>query len=37
MMGLYADDETRHEMWLCGVTEFVFWGMPERIWFRTVA
>lgn len=33
----YADDETRHEMWLCGVTEFVFGGMPERIWFRTVA
>jgi hypothetical protein len=30
----YEDDERFHRMWLCGVTEFVFGEMPERIWFE---
>ena len=30
----YEDDERFHRMWLCGVTEFVFGEMPERIWFQ---
>ena len=24
-----------HRMWLCGVTEFVFGAMPDRIYYRT--
>jgi hypothetical protein len=23
-----------HELWLCGVTEFVFGYMPEEVWYR---
>ena len=30
----YVDVATNHRMWLCGVTEFVFGSMPERIWFQ---
>ena len=30
----YEDDQRFHRMWLCGVTEFVFGEMPERIWFK---
>ena len=30
----YQDNERFHKMWLCGVTEFVFGEMPERIWFE---
>ena len=30
----YIDQTTNHRMWLCGVTEFIFAEMPERIWFR---
>ena len=30
----YLDVEHNHRMWLCGVTEFVFGEMPERIWFK---
>lgn len=32
----YTDAETGHEMWLCGVTEFVFGRMPARIHFAVV-
>ena len=30
----YVDVATNHRMWLCGVTEFVFGEMPERIWLQ---
>ena len=30
----FENEERLHRMWLCGVTEFVFGEMPERIWFK---
>lgn len=30
----YVDCTTGAEMWLCGVTEFVFGQMPPYIWFK---
>lgn len=33
----FEGKEVNHEMWLCGVTEFVFGGMPERIFLREEA
>lgn len=30
------DGEPQFELWLCGVTEFVFGFMPERIYFEVV-
>ncbi len=36
-MPSFEGKEVNHEMWLCGVTEFVFGGMPERIFVREEA
>lgn len=30
----FENEERLHRMWLCGVTEFVFGEMPDRIWFK---
>ena len=30
----FENEERFHRMWLCGVTEFVFGEMPDRIWFK---
>ena len=36
-MYYYTDkDGAEHPMWLCGVTEFVFGNMPEKIYCRKV-
>ena len=32
MMPYYKGTEINHPMWLCGVTEFVFNGLPEKIY-----
>ena len=36
-MYYYTDkDGAEYPMWLCGVTEFVFGNMPEKIYCRKV-
>jgi hypothetical protein len=34
LMKKYKGQEINHNMWLCQVTEFVFGGIPERIFVR---
>jgi hypothetical protein len=33
---IYKGDFIRHKLWLCGVTEFVFGHLPQKIWFRKI-
>jgi hypothetical protein len=33
-MPVFEGQEVNHQMWLCGVTEFVFGNIPERIYVR---
>jgi len=32
LMPYYKGNEINHQMWLCGVTEFVFKALPEKIY-----
>ena len=34
--GCVMDESAPFELWLCGVTEFVFGHMPQRIYFEVV-
>ncbi|MBC6112290.1 hypothetical protein H7U22_17845 [Pedobacter sp. CCM 8938] len=36
LLETYKGDLKNHKLWLCGVTEFVFKHLPERIYFREV-
>ena len=32
----YENKPENLKLWLCGVTEFVFDGLPQKIWFKRV-
>jgi hypothetical protein len=34
MLERYEGQIIHHPLWLCGVTEFVFGHLPQKIWFK---